>query len=153
MRLRIVARVIVVERKKGGIDFKAWRDPLFRAPANASDRPVTIRDARGDARRKVVFDGEKIGVRERTVECGRPQMGVRFGVDELGGQAQRVVGLPDAAFENVIDVKRLADLADRDVAIGEGRCAGDDGKFLKPAERRDQLFRKTVCEAVVFRLP
>ena len=74
----------------------------------------------------VVLDGENVG--QVTVITFGPQVAAGVAVDQLGGDADAVAGLANAALQGELDAEFAAGIGDMDgpALVNEGRVAGDD---------------------------
>jgi hypothetical protein len=107
------------------------------------------RDRADDPRRHLILQLEDVG--QLAVEPVRPQMRAGRRLDQLTGDAQPVVGLARASFEDVSHAELAADLpyVDRAALVGEGRIARDDEQSRKARERRDDVLDHAVGKVVV----
>src|SRR5689334_1319746 len=83
----------------------------------------------------------------------RPNMALVFHLDELSGDSHSICFAPDAAFQDVLDLKLTTDLVQWLSAafILHDRGAGDNSKVIriKIPELGDHLLSKAVTEVVL----
>jgi len=103
-------------------------------------------DCRGDRVGDLVLHGEDVD--ELAVVAFGPEMAAGGGVVELRGDAHAVVGLADAALDDVADPELLGDLPDMDRAplVGEGRVAGDHHEPALLRQCGEYVFADPVAE-------
>ena len=89
----------------------------------------------------------------RTIVGLRPQMHFGPRLDQLRGDAHAIAFAPHAAFEQIVDAKRAADLACALVRMLEKhrRRPGDDAEapWAEPSNLRDHFFGKPVAEILL----
>src|SRR5512140_324954 len=104
--------------------------------------PQGADDVAGD----LLLDGEDVA--ELPVIGFGPEVEAAGGLDELDRDPEPVLGLPDAALENVVDAEGVADLAETGGRILEleRAGAGGDPEALNAAEGVDDLLGYAVAE-------
>src|ERR1700733_14645349 len=91
-------------------------------------------------KREGVLPGLVIALGPHMLPCPR--------VDELGGNANLVCVLPDAALESIVDVEIAADLANVDgfAFVSEGRVARDHREIGKTRQHGDDVLAHPVAQ-------
>ena len=99
--------------------------------------------------RQLVLDRED-ALQFSVVRLGPQVVSVR-GVDQLGGEPQRVAFAPDAPLQHGGDGELLSDLADAEVLVlvGERRSARDDPEPVDVGERVDHFLGDSVRKVLV----
>ena len=105
-----------------------------------------------DVSRDIVLEGEDIG--EDPIESLGPEMAARRGIDQLGGYANPVSRLPDAALEDIADLQLAGELVDlHGLALEvEGRVAGNDEDRRNLGEVGDDVLGDAVAEIFLLRI-
>ena len=93
-------------------------------------------------------------VRQVAIITVGPDVVVRRGVDELGGDAHAVAALADAALQDVAHAKLASDAFDVDglALVIERRIPRDDEEPAKLRQTRDDVLGNTVGEVFLLRV-
>ena len=106
-----------------------------------------------DLLRHIILDLEDVG--EIAVVALSPEMSAARSVDQLGGDANPVARLANAAFQREPDAEFPAHIGniERLVLVDEGRVPGDDEQSGHFRQIRDDVLADAVAEIFLLRIP